>query len=431
MQNKPQLSSWQIWNMAFGFLGIQFGWALQLGNMSAIYEYLGAEPDKIPILWLAAPMTGLIIQPIVGYMSDRTWNSLGRRKPYFLVGAILASIGLVMMPHSSTLWMAAGLLWILDASINISMEPFRAFVADVLPKEQHTKGYTMQSFFIGIGAVLAAVLPYIMIEYFGMSKTTEEGVPNFLKIAFAAGGVAFFASVLYTIFTTKEYPPEDMEAFLKMKEESKGVGNAFKEIFATIFDLPKVMKQLAVVQFFTWLGLFLMWFYFSTAVAVNIFNAPGPKSPLYADGIAWANLCFGFYSVVTFIFALMMPKLATILGKKKLHSICLAIGGFSLLALYFVSSKEMLFVNMIGVGIAWTSILAMPYAILAGKLPPQKMGIYMGIFNFFIVIPEIMATLFFGPFMNNVLQNNRLSAVMLGGAMLLIAAVAALFVDED
>ncbi len=431
MKNKPQLSSWQIWNMAFGFLGIQFGWALQLGNMSAIYEYLGAEPDKIPILWLAAPMTGLIVQPIVGYLSDRTWNTLGRRKPYFLVGAILASIGLIMMPHSSTLWMAAGLLWILDASINISMEPFRAFVADVLPKEQHTKGYTMQSFFIGIGAVLAAVLPYIMIEYFGMAKTTEEGVPTFLKIAFAAGGVAFFSSVLYTILTTKEYPPEDMDAFLKMKEESKGVGNMFKEIFATIFDLPKVMKQLAVVQFFTWLGLFLMWFYFSTAVAVNIFNAPSPKSPLYADGIAWANLCFGFYSVVTFIFALMMPKLATSLGKKKLHSICLAIGGLSLLALYFVSSKEMLFVNMIGVGIAWTSILAMPYAILAGKLPPQKMGIYMGIFNFFIVIPEIMATLFFGPFMNNVLQNDRLSAVMLGGAMLLIAAVAALFVDED
>lgn len=430
MQQKKNLSFWQIWNMAFGFLGIQFGWGLQLGNMSAIYEYLGAEPDKIPILWLAAPMTGLIVQPIVGYMSDRTWNNMGRRRPYFLTGAILASIGLILMPHSSALWMAAGLLWVLDASINISMEPFRAFVADILPKEQHTRGFTMQSFFIGIGAVLAAVLPWLMLNVFGMEGTSEHGVPDFLKIAFTLGGICFFLAVLYTVRTTKEYPPEDMQAFLKMKEDTKGIKHAFSEIFASISHLPRVMKQLALVQFFTWLGLFLMWFYFTTAVAVNIFGAPDPSSPLYAEGVAWGNLCFGFYSVVTFIFALFMPGLAERFGKKYLHLICLVIGGISLLGLWFVNDKASLFINMIGVGIAWTSILAMPYSILAGTLPAQKMGIYMGIFNFFIVIPEIMATLFFGYFMSTVLENNRLSAVMLGGVMLLIAAFFTLFVDD-
>ncbi len=426
---KERLSFWRIWNMSFGFLGIQFGWNLQLGNMSAIYEYLGAEPDAIPILWLAAPMTGLLVQPIVGYYSDRTWNKLGRRRPYFLTGAILASIALIAMPHSAALWMAAGLLWILDASINISMEPFRAFVADNLPPEQHTKGYTMQSFFIGIGAVFASVLPFIFLNYFNMEPTAEHGVPSYLKIAFAIGGVAFLAAVSYTVIKTPEYPPEDMDAFIKMKKESSGIGHAFKEIFSTIFTLPKIMKQLAFVQFFSWLGLFLMWFYFTTAVAVNVFGAPNPQSPLYADGVAWGNLCFGFYSVVTFLFALLMPSLAMKFGEKYLHVICLTIGGIALMSLFLISSKYMLFVVMAGVGIAWTSILAMPYAMMASQLDQSKLGLYMGIFNFFIVIPEIMATLFFGWVMSNLLDNNRLSAVIIGGAMMIIAALFTLRVD--
>lgn len=426
---KPRLSFWQIWNMSFGFLGIQFGWNLQLGNMSAIYEYLGAEPDAIPILWLAAPMTGLLVQPIVGYYSDRTWNKLGRRRPYFLTGAILASIALILMPHSSALWMAAGLLWVLDASINISMEPFRAFVADKLPPEQHTKGYTMQSFFIGIGAVLASILPFIFLNYFGMEATSEHGVPKYLKIAFALGGIAFISAVSYTVFTTPEYPPEDMDAFLEMKKEGGSIGDAFKEIFSTVFSLPKIIKQLAFVQFFSWLGLFLMWFYFTTAVVVNVFGAPDPSSPLYADGVAWGNLCFGFYSVITFIFALFMPGLASKLGKKHLHAICLTIGGIALLSLFMVSNKYMLFVVMAGVGIAWTSILAMPYAMMASQLDQKKLGLYMGIFNFFIVIPEIMATLFFGWVMSHFLNNNRLSAVILAGAMLIIAALFTLRVN--
>jgi maltose/moltooligosaccharide transporter len=335
------------------------------------------------------------------------------------------------MPHSSTLWMAAGLLWILDASINISMEPFRAFVADVLPKEQHTRGYTMQSFFIGIGAVLASVFPFILLNWFGMEGTSEQGVPGYLKISFAVGALAFLSAVLYTVFTTKEYPPDDMIAFQKMKSESTGFGHLFSEIFSTLFHLPKVIKQLALVQFFSWLGLFLMWFYLTPTIAVHIFDAPNPQSEAYAQGLAWANICLGFYSVITFMFAMIMPGLAARLGKKNLHSICLCIGGVSLILLFLVHNKYALLLNMTGVGIAWTGILAMPYSIMAGTLNPKKMGLYMGIFNFFIVLPEILAALFFGWVMSHILDNNRLSAVMLGGAMMVIAAIAALFVDDN
>ncbi|MEM7512290.1 MAG: MFS transporter [Bacteroidota bacterium] len=429
---KPPLSFWQIWNMSFGFLGIQFGWGLQLGNMSAIYEYLGASADEIPLLWLAAPLTGLIFQPIVGYLSDRTWNKVGRRKPYFMVGAILASIALILMPHSSTLWMAAGLLWILDASINISMEPFRAFVADMLPEKQLTRGFTMQSFFIGIGAVLAAVFPWLLVEVFGFSDSAgADGVPLYLKIAFAIGAVVFFAAVMWTIFSTKEYPPEDMKAFQKMKEESKGFIHAFKEIFSNIFNGPKVMYQLAIVQFFTWIGLFLMWFYFVTMVANDIMQAPSTDSPLYSEGLIWGNLCFGFYSFVTFLFALVLPNIANRLGRKLTHSICLTLGGIGLLSVFLMTNKYQLLLSMLGVGIAWASVLSMPYAILTPHLPREKIGVYMGIFNFFIVIPEIMATLFFGYVMRTYLNNSRLSAVMVGGACLLVAAVLIHFVNEE
>lgn len=428
---KPQLSFWQIWNMAFGFLGIQFGWGLQLGNMSAIYEYLGATPDELPILWLAAPMTGLLVQPIVGFYSDRTWNRFGRRKPYFLTGAILASVALIFMPYSSAIWMAAGMLWILDASINISMEPFRAFVADMLPKEQLTRGYTMQSFFIGVGAVLAAVLPWILTEVFDFEKTIADGsIPVFLKLSFAIGGISFFGAVLWTVLKTKEYPPDDLEAFRKMKKESSGFNHAVKEIFDNIFGMPKVMKQLAVVQFFTWLGLFLMWFYFTVTVANNILGAPNTQSDLYAEGVAWGNLCFGFYSMVTFLFAFFIPGLAEKLGKKQVHAVCLVIGGLGLLSVSLAPNKYWLLLSMAGVGIAWTSILSMPYAILAPKLPVEKIGVYMGIFNFFIVIPEILATLLFGWVMLNILDNDRMMAIVVGGVMLIIAAVFTLFVDD-
>lgn len=431
MKNRPTLSFWQIWNMSFGFLGIQFGWGLQMGNMSAIYEYLGASPDQIPLLWLAAPLSGFIVQPIVGYLSDRTWNRYGRRKPYFLIGAILASLALIAMPHSSAIWMAAGLLWILDASINISMEPFRAFVADMLPEKQLTQGFTMQSFFIGIGAVLAALLPWLFVSALGFDDTTSQGVPAYLKIAFAIGAVFLLGAVLWTIRTTKEYPPEDMEAFQKMKEEGKGVLSGFQEIFANIFNAPPMMYRLAVVQFFSWTGLFLMWFYFTTMVSNDILKAPDPSSPLYAEGVVWGNICFGFYSLVTFLVALYLPRLATRVGKKRTHAICLVCGGIGLLAIYFMTNKYQLLLSMTGVGIAWASILSMPYALLTPSLPQGKFGVFMGIFNFFIVIPEILAALGFGWVMNHILHNNRVSAIMLAGVMLLLAAVAVMLLVHE
>ena len=297
MKNKPTLSFWQIWNMSFGFFGIQFGWGLQMANMSAIYEYLGARPDQIPMLWLAAPLTGLIIQPIIGNMSDRTWNRLGRRRPYFLTGALLSSFALLLMPNSSVLWMAAGLLWILDASINISMEPFRAFVADMLPDEQRTRGFAMQSLFIGAGAVIASALPWVLTNLFDVKPGTSAGnsIPVTVKLSFFLGAAVFLGAVVWTILRTKEYPPEDIEAFRKRKKERKGMIVFFRDILQDIIHMPSTMRKLALVQFFTWLGLFCMWLYFSVAVARTVFMAPDEKSPLYQHGIEWASLCFGIY----------------------------------------------------------------------------------------------------------------------------------------
>lgn len=433
-QNKPALSFWQIWNMSFGFLGIQFGWGLQMANMSSIYRYLHAEPDQLPILWLAAPLTGLIIQPIIGYMSDRTWNSIGRRKPYFLTGAILASICLVLMPNSSALWMAAGLLWILDASINVSMEPFRAFVGDMLPAKQHTMGFTMQSFFIGLGSVIASALPFILRNVFGMVPAEGEVIPANVRISFYLGAVAFLGAVLYTVLRVKEYPPADMEAFRKMKAKSGNAISAtlegFSEIIGNIANMPKVMRQLTVVQFFTWMGLFLMWFFFSDATATYIFHAPNADSDLYKQGSEWGGLMFSVYSGVTFLVAFLLAPLASRLSKPKTHSLCLALGGLGLLLMGVFDSKYQLILSMVGIGIAWASTVSMPYAIFARHLPPGKLGVYMGIFNFFIVIPEILATLFFGKILKYFLGSNTLYAIMLAGGMLLLASVLALRVDD-
>ncbi|MGE5365050.1 MAG: MFS transporter [Bacteroidota bacterium] len=424
---KPRMSFWQIWNMSFGFLGIQFGWGLQMANMSAIYEYLGASADQIPMLWLAAPLTGLIVQPIIGNMSDRTWGPLGRRRPFFLIGAILSSLALILMPNSSALWMAAGLLWILDACINISMEPFRAFVADMLPEEQRTDGFAMQSFFIGFGAVVASALPWVLTNIFGVGvnagQTALHVIPVTVKWSFYIGSFAFISAVLWTIFTTKEYPPEDMEAFRKMKESKKGFMNSVREIFTSVINMPKTMRQLALVQFFSWLGLFCMWLYFPVAVARNVMGAPDEQSLLYREGIEWAGMCFAMYSLVTFIVAPLIPKLANVTSRKTAHSIALICGALGLLSVAVIKSKMLLLLSMTGIGIAWASILSMPYAMLAGCLPEGKTGVYMGIFNFFIVLPEIIAALVFGWVMNNLLGNNRLMAVMIGGLFLLAAAL--------
>ena len=481
---KRRLGFWEIWNMSFGFLGIQFGWGLQMANMSSIYESLGANADEIPGLWLAAPLTGLIVQPIIGYLSDKTWTSLGRRKPYFLVGAILSSVMLCFMPHSSTLWMAAGLLWILDASINISMEPFRAFVADMLPAEQQTRGYTMQSMFIGLGAIIASALPWIFTNIFHLVDNSGGKIPLNVKLSFYLGAIAFFGAVFYTIFTTKEYPPADMKAFIAEKEAAKReslisrISKGANEIFAALFAMPKVMRQLSLVQFLTWPGLFLMWFYFGVGTTRTVFgykDYPKPMIEYYDylntsannmaetktfgvenevisqfgsiesfktemkenakrknDGGDWGGLCFAFYSLITFLFAMYaLPQMASTLGKKRTHFICLVIGAVGLFSVGFISNKYMLLLSMTGVGVAWASILSMPYAMLVPHLSDRKTGVYVGIFNFFIVLPEILATLCFGWVMNHLLDNNRIAAVMCGGLMLVLAAIATLRVNDE
>ncbi|HEY8999936.1 MAG TPA: MFS transporter [Mucilaginibacter sp.] len=433
MTHKPRLSFWQIWNMSFGFLGIQFGWALQMANMSAIYEYLGAKPDKIPFLFLAAPLTGLIVQPIIGYFSDHTWHkTLGRRRPYFLVGAILSTICLFLMPQSSTLWMAAGVLWILDTSINVSMEPFRAFITDKLPDDQRTQGFSMQSVFIGLGSVVASILPWMMANWFHVSNKLIDGanIPATVRYSFYIGAVAFITAVLYTIITSTEYPPADISERQKKREEKKGFGGGAGEIFHAIRTMPNRMRKLAIMQFFTWPGLFLMWFYYSPAVARNVFGALSEKDDLYTKGIEFAGLTLGYYNVVTFVFAFFLPLIANKIGRKYTHMVCLLCGAAGLISVAFIHTPNMLFVSMTGVGIAWASILSMPYAMLGGCLPENKVGIYMGIFNFFIVLPEIIASLFFGWIMAHLLNNNRLLAVEIGGCMMILAALLALRVNE-
>jgi maltose/moltooligosaccharide transporter len=430
---KPRLSFWQIWNMSFGFLGIQFGWGLQLGNMSGIYEKLGANPDQLPILWLAAPLTGLIIQQIIGSMSDRTWGRLGRRRPYFLVGAILASVALFFMPTSSSLWMAAGLLWILDASINVSMEPFRAFVADKLNADQRTTGFVMQSFFIGLGATFAGWLP-LAFRRFGISGNTASGIPLTIKYAFQIGAVAFLLAVLWTVFTTKEYPPEDMEAFEKMRREKQGLAAGLSEIIAALREMPRTMRQLAPVQIFTWLGLFCMWLFYVPAVARHVFGAVDPQSEAYTHGVEWGGFAMSFMNITCFAVAFLLPKLAKATSRKMVHALCLICGAVGLLSVYFISSPWMLVASMVGVGIAWASILSMPYAILSGALPAARMGVYMGVFNFFIVIPEITQALTFGPLIRGIFGANNprspLYVVIVGGCFMLLAALLVLRVRD-
>ncbi|HEY1576457.1 MAG TPA: MFS transporter [Terracidiphilus sp.] len=422
---KPERSFWQLWNMSFGFLGIQFGWGLQMANMSAIYEYLGARADQIPILWLAAPLTGLIIQPLIGHASDHTWGRLGRRRPYFLAGAILSSLMLIFMPNASALWMAAGMLWILDASINVSMEPFRAFVADILPEGQRTSGFAMQSLFIGLGASFSSALPYILTNFFHLQQNVGDtrAVPTVVRLSFYVGAAAFMGAVLWTIFTTKEYPPPDMEAFRRAKAEKTGLAKNVSEILLAIAEMPETMRRLGPVQLCTWLGLFCMWLYFPVAVAHNVFGANDTTSPLYQAGVEWAGICFGLYSVVCFMFSFALPSMARKLGRKHTHSICLLIGALGLMSVAVIHNKRLLLLTMVGVGIAWASTLSMPYAVLAASIPPERTGVYMGIFNFFIVTPEILASLFFGWVMIHLLNNNRIYAIIAGGVFMMVAAL--------
>ena len=443
---RPVLSFPALWNMSFGFLGIQFGWGLQMANMSPIYKYLGAADDQIARLWIAAPLTGFIVQPIIGAMSDRTWGPLGRRRPYFLIGAILSSLALLLMPNSGSLagwlmphlpkfYMAAGLLWVLDASINVSMEPFRAFVADKLPPAQRGMGFAMQSFFIGVGAVVAGLLPWILRNWFHVSSEADgaNALPTNVKISFYVGAVAFLTAVLWTVISSKEYPPDDMEAFRRAKAEKNGLGHLLREVLEALAHMPVAMQRLAIVQFFTWLGLFCMWLHFSNAVPV-IYGSSDPTSDLFKRGAEWAGVCYAVKDAVTFLAAFGLMAAARKSDRRLVHGICLVLGGLGLLAVGFIHGEDQRFLLLGALalgGVAWASILSMPYAILSGALPAARMGVYMGIFNFFIVLPEILAALFFGDLVKTYLHGNLVWAVMAGGVCMFIAAAALLLVPKE
>lgn len=429
---KKRLSFWQIWNMSFGFLGIQFGFALQNANVSRIFQTLGASIDNIPILWIAAPTTGLIIQPIIGYMSDRTWGRLGRRRPFFLTGAILASLALLFMPMSPALWMAAGMLWILDASINVSMEPFRALVADLLPSEQRTMGFAVQSFFIGVGAVVASALPYIFNNWLGVANTAPQGeIPDSVRYSFIAGAIAFISAVTWTVVKTKEYPPENLEKFREHKQQTSGLLTGFNEIISNFGKMPKTMIQLAVVQYFSWFALFAMWIYSTAAVTEHIYLTTDTSSELYNEGANWVGVLFAAYNGFAAVAAFLLPWIAGKTSRKTVHMISLLTGGIGLISFFFIKDPNLLIFSMLAVGLAWASILSMPYAILAGALPADKMGVFMGIFNFFIVIPQITAATILGFLLKHLFGEQAVYMLVLGGASMILAGILVLFVNDS
>ncbi len=464
--DKPRLSFWQIWNMSFGFLGIQFGFALQGGFMSSIFQSLGANKEEIPLMWIMAPLAGLIIQPIIGYMSDRTWHpTFGRRRPFFFVGAIMASLALFIVPNSAALWMAVGMLLILDVSINISMEPFRALVADKLPDEQYSYGFVMQTLIIGVGTWVASNLPWFLSTVVGVNAkegascidnlnnaaTVGSTIDPSVKYAFYIGAVVFFFSILYTILTTKEYPPEDMEAFEREKAAASGFGHGASEVFKSIKEMPATMKQLGVVQFFSWFAFFSMWSMATPALTDHLFNANSPSKEdfdlvtqagklayceadsAYKAAASSAGGYMGTYGLISMFFALILVLLTSRveINRKLLHAFSLICGGLGFIGMYYISSPEMLHYCYAGIGIAWASILSMPYAMLASSINPKKMGIYMGIFNMFIVIPQIFAALGGVNLSYKILGDATINTMIFAGISLFIAAIATLFVKEQ
>jgi len=484
MTAKPQLSLPQIWNMCFGFMGIQFGFALQNSNVSRIFQTLGAGMDDIPALWIAAPLTGLLVQPLVGYFSDRTWNALGRRRPYFLGGAILATLALLAMPNSPTLWIAAGLLWVLDASINISMEPFRAFVGDQLPSEQRPTGYALQSFFIGVGSVVASLLPWLFAQCGVANTAPAGGIPDTVKYAFYAGAVALFGAIGWTIVSTREYPPEQLVAFeierapplLQAKPRNSAAALVWllagvavgatvfftqvdqqlyllaggmlaygalqlavaadfaprivADIAADLHDMPRTMRRLAVVQFFSWFALFAMWIYTTPAVTQVHFAATDTQSAAYNEGANWVGVLFAAYNGFAALAALLIAPMTRRLGLRVSHLANLFLGGIGLVSFTLIRDPHWLLLSMVGVGFAWASILALPYALLADTVPAQKMGVYMGIFNFFIVIPQLLAASVLGFLLKTGFGGAPINALLIGGASLIVAGLCTLWVEE-
>lgn len=498
ISGKPRLSLSQIINMSVGFFGIQFAFGLQNANVSRIFQTLGAKIEEIPILWIAAPLTGLIIQPIIGHMSDKTWlGKWGRRRPYFMTGAIFASLALFVFPNVSALWMAAVMLWLLDASINISMEPFRAFVGDMLPDSQRTAGFAMQSFFIGIGAVISSLLPYILTE-FGVANEAPAGViPDSVRISFIIGAILYMAAISYTVFTTKEYSPEQLKSFGEIQEDdnkinvktplssflnkgilwtiigvalsallyfyntsssqplekelyvltggitafglfqllawllqSKKIKNGFVEVMDDLNFLPDTMKKLAVVQFFSWFALFAMWIYSTPALAQHLAGTTDASSAAYNKMGNWVGVLFAWYNGFAAIFAFLLPVLAKRISRPGTHMIALIAGGLGLISFYLFKNENLLIISMAGIGLAWCSILAMPYSMLTKALPANKMGVYMGIFNFFIVIPQILAATLLGIFTKHIFNGNAIMTIVLGGCSMIVAAILTLRIKD-
>jgi maltose/moltooligosaccharide transporter len=429
---KPRLSFWQLWNMSFGFFGIQFGFALQNVNTSRIFATLGTSMDDLALVWLAAPVTGLLVQPIIGYLSDNTWHpTWGRRRPFFFLGAVLAATALFLMPNSVGIWMAVAVLWLMDASINISMEPFRAFVGDKLDTSQQTAGFAMQTFLIGCGAVIASLLPIVFTNFLGVSNVPVGGaVPDSVRYSFYIGGAAFILAVGWTVFSSTELPPPDLERFQAQRRHSRNLGVALREIVGGFAHMPKTMVQLAFVQFFTWIALFALWIYTGPAIADNVYGTTDPLSAGYQEAGNWVGVMFAMYNGVSALAAFVLPVLARATSRKACHAVCLAIGGLSLVSMFFIHDKHALMLPMVGVGLAWASVLTMPYAILAAALPPNRMGYYMGLFNFFVVIPQVVSGLVLGYFTKHFFGNHAVLTLVLGGVSMVIAAVLALFVTD-
>lgn len=438
---KPKLSRAAIWNMSIGFLGIQCGFGLQNANASRILQTFGADVHQLSWFWLVAPITGLIVQPLIGHYSDKTWTKFGRRRPYFLLGAILASIGLILLPNASLfaafipiLWVGAGMLMIMDASINIAMEPFRALVADKLPSEQRTMGFSIQTVIIGIGAVIGSWLPYVMAEWFGVANTSADGgVPMNLILSFVFGAVILMATILWTVLTTEEYSPEEQAAFAgeKVEENNEGLSSIIKDFLA----MPKTMKQLGLVQFFSWFALFSMWVFTTPALAQHVWGLAPDDTHSAAFNAAgdFVGPIFGTYNLVAMFYAFLLPFIASKIGRKGTHAFSLVCGGLGLMSILLITSPEMknyLHLSMVGVGMAWGSILAMPYAILAGSIPLKKMGIYMGIFNFFITLPQILNGVIGGPIVKYFYNDNAIYAIITAGVIMILGAVAVMFVED-
>ena len=432
---KPKLTFWQIWNMSFGFFGIQFGFALQNGNASRILTTFGADVEHLSWFWLAAPLTGMIVQPIIGYYSDRTWTPLGRRRPYFLAGSILAAAALILMPNAGVLagilpplYIGAGILMMMDTSFNIAMEPFRALVADLLPSDQRTLGFAIQTFLIGIGAVIGGWLPFIFSKLFGINQLAAEGEVQYnVTLSFYVGAAIFLIAILWTVFTTKEFPHEPSDDY-KKDPAKKGIA----QIISDFAGMPKTMKQLGLVQFFSWFALFSMWVFSTSAIANHVYGLPleDHSSSAYNAAGDWVSGMFGVYNGVSAVYALLLPFIAARLGRKLTYSISLCAGGLGLISIYFIHNPNLLILSMVGIGMAWASILAMPYAILAGSIPSRKMGIYMGVFNFFITLPQIINGVVGGPIVKYIYNSHAIYALVMAGVFLFIAAFCVRFVDD-